>query len=269
MDDKKQKDIVKKAYGKIASSQKPLSCCSTGLDTQAVAKKIGYSEDDLKAVPEAANLGLGCGNPTALAGLQLGQTVLDLGSGAGFDCFLAALKVGESGKVIGVDMTPEMIAKATENAESGGYKNVEFRLGELEHLPVEDNSIDVAISNCVINLVPDKSKVFQEVYRALKPDGKMCISDIVLKGELPESIKNSDNAYIGCISGAVQLEEYLAVIKKAGFASTNIVSELSASCLFEDTPDPLAKEILQEFDAQEFEKAKDTIISVKIEAYKE
>jgi len=271
MDSKKQKDLVKEAYGNIAKAgPENSSCCSFGVSTDAVAKKIGYSEDELKAVPEEANLGLGCGNPTAIAGLKPGDVVLDLGSGAGFDCFLAALKVGDSGKVIGVDMTPEMIEKATTNAINSGYTNVDFRLGELERLPVEHNSVDVVISNCVINLVPNKEKVFQEVHRVLKPSGKMCISDIVLTGELPDFVKTSKSAYISCVSGAIQLDEYLSTIEKAGFSKTKVLSKTSSSCLFEETPDPLAQEAMKEFGSMDkLRELGEIIWSVKIEAYKE
>lgn len=274
MDKKKQehqKQLVKEAYGEIAKADQEKSpCCSFGVDTRTVAKKIGYSEEELKAVPEEANLGLGCGNPTAIAGLQSGDIVLDLGSGAGFDCFLAALKVGEKGKVIGVDMTPAMIEKATTNAKNSGYQNVEFRLGELEKLPVDDNSIDVVISNCVINLVPDKKKVFEEVYRVLKPGGRMCVSDIVLKKDLPEYVKNSKSAYVACIAGAIKLDQYLALIKKAGFSRTRVAEESSYSCLFEDTPDPLGKKAMEEFGVgEELRNVIDLIVSAKIEAFKE
>ncbi len=215
-------------------------------------------------------MGLGCGNPTAIAGLQPGDTVLDLGSGAGFDCFLAALKVGEKGKVVGVDMTPEMIQKATANAKNSGYKNVEFRLGELENLPVDNSSIDVVISNCVINLVPDKERVFKEAHRVLRSGGKMCISDIVLTGELPDFVKNSRSAYVACVAGAIRLDDYMALIESVGFSEARIVSESSYSCLFENTSDPLAQEALKQFDLDEkkLQDFKDLILSVKIEALK-
>jgi SAM-dependent methyltransferase len=179
----------------------------------------------MSAVPDGANLGLGCGNPTALAGLKFGETVLDLGSGAGFDCFLAANKVGENGKVIGVDMTPEMIQKAKENTVKNNYKNVEFRLGEIENLPVDNDTIDAVISNCVINLSPDKKQVFKETFRVLKTGGRIMVSDIVLLKELPSDIKNSVQAYIGCVSGAVLKEDYINSIRQAGFKDVKIVEE--------------------------------------------
>ena len=170
-------------------------------------------------------LGLGCGNPTALAELKEGETVLDLGPGGGLDVFLAARKVGAKGKIIGVDMTPEMIKKARENAEKGHFQNVEFRLGEMEHLPVEDKSIDVIISNCVINLSPDKLATFKEAFRVLRPNGRILISDIVTEGELPEDVRRSFEAWAGCIAGALEKQEYLDTIKKAGFKAVMIVSE--------------------------------------------
>jgi len=180
-----------------------------------------------KAVPEGANLGLGCGNPVAFASLKEGETVLDLGSGAGFDCLLAAEKVGEKGKVIGVDMTLEMIEKAREDAGTGNYGNVEFRLGEIENLPVADNFVDVVISNCVINLVPDKRRVFKEAFRVLKPSGRLIVSDVVLLKELPAFIKNSIEAYISFVSGAIMKDEYIGTIEAAGFRKVSIVDEIS------------------------------------------
>ncbi|MBI5043374.1 MAG: arsenite methyltransferase, partial [Nitrospirae bacterium] len=216
------KKEVRKGYASIAkqggSCCAPATSCCGGTDpSRDITKKIGYTEQDLNAVPDGANLGLGCGNPVALASLKEGETVLDLGSGAGLDCFLAAAKVGKNGRVIGVDMTPEMIEKARENAEKNSYRNVEFRLGEIENIPAADNSVGVVISNCVINLVPDKKKVFQETYRVLKPGGRLMISDIVLLKELPDAIKASVEAYIGCVSGAILKNEYMETIKAAGF----------------------------------------------------
>ena len=215
MDDKKIKSIVKKSYTKIAKNESSCSTCSCKKDDQEkIAKMVGYSDEELKT---PGNLGLGCGNPTALANINEGDTVLDLGSGAGFDCFLAVKRVGKKGKVIGVDMTPKMIEKAKNNAEKYGYKNVEFKLGEIENLPIEDNSIDVIISNCVINLSPDKPQVFKEAYRVLKKNGKMFVSDIVLLGELTKQQKNDPDLLSGCVAGALQKENYLNIIKNAGF----------------------------------------------------
>lgn len=212
------------------------SCCRSTDLAQNISRKIGYTEEELKAVPEEANLGLGCGNPVALASLREGEIVLDLGSGAGLDCFLAADRVGGSGRVIGVDMTLEMIEKARENARKGSYRNVEFRLGEIENLPLADNSVDVVISNCVINLSPDKGRVFQEAFRVLRPSGRLMISDIVLLEELPDSIKDSIEAYIGCLSGAIMRDEYIGAIKAAGFQEVRVIDETSfpIECMYND-----------------------------------
>ena len=198
-----------------------------GYPAEKTGKSIGYSNKDLESVPQGANLGLGCGNPVAIAKLQDGETVLDLGSGAGFDCFLASKKVGLAGKIIGVDMTPDMVDKARKNSLNGPYDNVEFRLGEIEHLPIGNNSIDVVISNCVINLSPDKPAVFREVYRVLKQGGRFMVSDIVLLEELPAELKKSVSAYVGCLSGAVLKDKYVAAIKSAGFENVMIEDKLS------------------------------------------
>jgi SAM-dependent methyltransferase len=232
MKEEEIKRVVREGYGKIAP--KKLSCCAPASScggkedfVQDISKRIGYSEEELKIVPEGANLGLGCGNPVALASLKQGEIVLDLGAGAGFDCFLAANQVGKAGKVIGVDMTAEMIDKARENARKGSYENVEFRLGEIENLPVADNHADIIISNCVINLSPDKKRVFQEAFRVLKPGGRLMVSDIVLLKELPEEIKNSVAAYIGCLAGAVSKKDYLGAIQEAGFQATKVIDEVA------------------------------------------
>jgi SAM-dependent methyltransferase len=223
------KKIVKEGYANIAKSNS--SCCGSSaccgsskkeIDEQ-IAKQIGYSDEEIKVAPEA-NLGLGCGNPVALGKIKEGDTVLDLGSGAGFDCFLASRRVGKTGKVIGVDMTEEMIERASVNAKKYKFNNVEFRLGDIESLPIEDNSIDVIISNCVINLAPDKSKVFNESYRVLKKGGKMYVSDIVLLGKLTEEQKNNPFLLTGCVAGASPKEDYLSIAKKTGF-KVNILSE--------------------------------------------
>lgn len=230
------KKEVRNNYAKIAKQDKSCHvsgspCGESGNLVQGISKKIGYTDEELKAAPDGANLGLGCGNPVALASLKEGEVVLDLGSGAGFDCFLAAGKVGKKGKVIGVDMTPEMIEKARENAQKGNYLNVEFRLGEIENLPVTDNSIDVIISNCVINLSPDKKKVFKEAFRALKTGGRFFISDIVLIEAIPDIIINSIEAYVSCISGAIMKNEYIKAIKEAGFQDVKIIDETSTQPL--------------------------------------
>lgn len=220
---------VRDGYGAVARGGG--SCCGSGSaccggsTAEQTSRAVGYSDADLAAVPEGANLGLGCGNPVALATLRPGDTVLDLGSGAGFDCFLAAGKVGPSGRVIGVDMTPEMLEKARENARKSAHANVEFRLGEIEHLPVADNSVDVVISNCVINLSPDKPQVFREAFRVLRAGGRLMVSDIVLDAPLPKAILDSAAAYVGCISGASLRADYLSLITAAGFEDVQVVAE--------------------------------------------
>jgi SAM-dependent methyltransferase len=237
MEAKEIKQAVRERYREIALNETPCcastsSCCENTPQpeaTQDSSRSLGYSEEEMGSVPEGSNLGLGCGNPTALAALGPGEIVLDLGSGAGFDVFLAAQKVGETGKVIGVDMTPEMIDKARKNADSGAYRNVEFRLGEIDDLPLADDSVDVVISNCVINLAPDKREVFQEAFRVLKPGGRLLVSDIVLLRALPSFIRNSVHALTGCIAGALQKEDYLDAIQSAGFTDVRVVDEVSYS----------------------------------------
>lgn len=229
MKEEKIKKIVRRRYAKVAKTNgsccsSNVSCCSAPTEDQ-VSKMIGYSEDEVNAVPEGANLGLGCGNPTALASLKEGERVLDLGSGAGFDCFLAAKKVGKKGSVIGVDMTPEMLEKARLNARKGKYTNIEFRLGEIENLPVADNAVDVIISNCVINLAPNKKRVFEEAFRVLAPKGRLMVSDIVLLKKLPSEVQQNAEAYSSCISGAEMKGKYLELIKDAGFKEVEVLQE--------------------------------------------
>jgi len=217
------RESVRQNYGKIAAENG--SCCGPSCCTGVAgspADELGYSATDTASVPEGSNLGLGCGNPLAIASLRPGQTVLDLGSGAGFDCFLASKAVGPSGKIIGVDMTPEMIAKARRNAANGGYENVEFRLGEIEHLPVADATADVIISNCVINLSPDKRSVIEEAFRVLKPGGRLAISDIVATQELPEDVRNDLALYSGCMAGATPIHELRKFLANAGFRDVRI-----------------------------------------------
>jgi arsenite methyltransferase len=226
MDEKKTKNFVKETYSAIAQTESSCcSCCGEMIDFSAIGKKIGYSENDLKNLPEAANMGLGCGNPVALASLKEGETVLDLGSGAGIDVFLAAKKVGSAGKAIGVDMTQAMVDRAKANAVDYGYKNAEFRLGEIEKMPIDDNSVDVIISNCVINLSTDKDQVFREAYRVLKNGGRLMVSDLVTEGELPDEVKQSLDAWACCIGGALEKQKYLESIRKAGFKDVKIASE--------------------------------------------
>jgi SAM-dependent methyltransferase len=225
----KEKEIKKAVMGRYAeiAKQDQESCCPScgcGASSLLQAKAVGYSGEELEHIPEESVMGLGCGNPTAIADLKAGEAVLDLGAGAGVDVFLAANKVGPAGRVIGIDMTEEMVDKATSIARDHGYHNVEFRLGEIEKLPVDDKSVDAIISNCVINLSPDKAKVFREAYRVLKPGGRLTVSDIVSEGALPDEIKSDSNAWAGCIAGALEQQEYLEKIKKAGFKSVQVLS---------------------------------------------
>ena len=219
------KKVVQDSYGKLAQQSSGCGCkCSCGSDTsQVISKSIGYSDEEMSAVPEA-NMGLGCGNPIAISKIKTGDIVLDLGSGAGFDAFLAAKKVGERGKVIGVDMTKEMIVKATILANKYKYQNVEFKLGEIENLPIDDNSIDIIISNCVINLAPDKLKVFKEAYRVLKQGGRMYISDIVLLEDLSEEQRNDENLIAACVGGAILKDDYIKIVEQSGL-QVNILGE--------------------------------------------
>jgi arsenite methyltransferase len=226
MKEKEIKEAVKGRYSQIAKQDQQSCCssCSGGASSILQSRGIGYERADLEQVPEEAIMGLGCGNPTATADLKVGEVVLDLGSGAGVDVFLAANKVGPAGKAIGVDMTKEMVDRARKIAISHGYQNVEFRLGEMENLPAEDESVDAIISNCVVNLSPDKAKVFQEAYRALKPGGRLTVSDIVSEGALPDEIRTDSNAWSCCIGGALEQREYLDKIRGAGFEDIKVVS---------------------------------------------
>jgi arsenite methyltransferase len=265
---------VRQGYAQVAKSGSSCcapqsSCgCSSNVATD-LSKRIGYSDQDIESVPDGANLGLGCGNPIALASLKKGEVVLDLGSGAGFDCFLAANIVGKTGKVIGVDMTPEMIERARENARRGGYQNVEFRLSEIESLPTGDNSIDVIISNCVINLSPEKDRVFREAFRVLKPGGRLMVSDIVLLNELPDSIKKSVAAYIGCVAGASKKDDYLKDIKAAGFKEVAVVAETSFPS-GQPVTDPIIMALANDFGISkaDLKKLGSSIKSIKVQATK-
>lgn len=270
------KKAVREGYAKIAENK--MSCCSpmspccgnsSAKIVVDVSKSVGYFDDDLASVPEGANLGLGCGNPVALASLKKGEVVLDLGSGAGVDCFLAAKKVGAEGRVIGVDMTPEMLSRARANAKKGNYKNVEFRLGEIENLPVEDNYVDAIISNCVVNLSPDKEGVFKEAFRVLKPGGRLMVSDIVLLKNLPESVKKSISAYVGCLAGATMKDEYLNAIRAAGFNDVKIISESSYPVELAAS-NPAAKDIMDSNDVSEkdFAGLVRSIVSIRVQGIK-
>ncbi len=225
-------EAVRAAY---ADRVEGSGCCGSS-DAGAAAQRMGYSEDDVNAVPDGANLGLGCGAPLQAAGVRRGETVLDLGSGAGFDAFLAVREVGESGRVIGVDMTPKMIERARANAARAGIANAEFREGQIESLPVEDDTVDVIISNCVINLSPDKPAVFREAFRVLKPGGRLAVSDIVITEPLPEAVADNLAAYVGCLAGASLVDDYLAAIRNAGFEEPDIEMRPATEVLAVDDP---------------------------------
>lgn len=271
MKDQEVKLVVRERYAQVAKQEG--SCCSSmccgTTKPKEISKKIGYTEEEMGAVPTGSNLGLGCGNPTALASIKTGETVLDLGSGAGFDCFLASNKVGPEGKVIGVDMTEEMVARARENASKSGYENVEFRLGEIENLPVEDNTVDVIISNCVINLVPNKENAFKEAFRVLRPGGRLMVSDIVLQKKLPDFVKESIEAYVGCVAGAATKDRYLDAIKSAGFGDVAVIDEsiFPLDCM---TSDPTGQAILKSLEVtpDQLKEVENSISSIKVSAFK-
>ena len=253
---------VRESYARVAEADDngcgcgvPSSCCGTSPDTEELfSVKLGYSPQDLAAIPKGADMGLGCGNPRAIAGLKPGEVVMDLGSGGGFDCFLAAREVGQSGRVIGVDMTPEMVSKARRNAEKAALSNVEFRLGEIEHLPVADASVDVIISNCVINLSPDKAQVFRDAFRVLKPGGRLAISDVVASCELPESMRNDLELHSACVSGASRIEEMERHMDEAGFEQVSV------------TPKDESREFIKEWAPGRG--VEDYVVSAHIEAVK-
>ena len=266
MDDKKLQENIQRRYGSIA--REGTGCgCGCGSDAESISGNVGYSKKQMEDVPKGANLGLGCGNPTAIASLREGETVLDLGSGAGFDAFISARQVGSSVRVIGVDMTPEMLMKARENARKGEYGNVEFREGYIEELPVESGSVNVVISNCVINLSPRKQDVFDEAYRVLKDGGRRMVSDIVLTREIPERIKRSEHAYSSCISGAILKENYIGAIERAGFADIKITKETPFGTeLVVD--DPEMTPIIGELEQEEMDLFARSVLSISVLAFK-
>jgi SAM-dependent methyltransferase len=253
LDKEKIHQEVRKAYaGRVTAETEGTeeSCCSCGggASVEEAALRMGYSPQDLEGLPEGANLGLGCGAPLNHAQVQPGETVLDLGSGAGFDAFIAARAVGPEGRVIGVDMTPEMVAKAEQNAADSGVTNTDFRLGQIEALPVADGEVDVIVSNCVINLSPDKPAVFREAFRALKPGGRLAVSDIVLTAPLPERVANSIAAYVGCLAGASLLDDYLQAIQDAGFERVEVAESRPALQAL-SLDDPMTRAVLDEIGA--------------------
>ena len=271
MEDKRIREAVKESYARTV--KQGCSCCGCSQKSdctdsefiQFAGKAVGYSDRELKSISDGANLGIGCGNPVAFAAIKEGDVVLDLGSGAGVDCFLASKIVGDKGRVIGVDMTPEMVERAKANAQHNGYRNVDFRLGEIENLPVESSIVDVIISNCVINLATDKPKVFREAWRVLKPGGTLMVSDIALLEELPDYLKGSIEAYAGCIAGAVRKDEYLAAIKQAGFDDISVVGEshYPAELIAEQ---PFLKELAVNIriPMSELQRIGSTVVSLKI-----
>lgn len=259
-----EQDVIRQAvlenYSEVAKRggagcvPEATGCCGGGAGTVSMSKQIGYSEEELASVPSGADMGLGCGNPQAIAALKLGETVLDLGSGGGFDCFLAARQVGETGRVIGVDMTPEMVRKARANATKANVANVEFRLGEIEHLPVADRSVDAIISNCVINLSPDKASVFQEAFRVLKPGGRLAVADIVATAALPEDARKDLALISGCVGGAAPMDEIETFLREAGFRDIRI------------QPKDSSREFIREWAPGN--RAENYVVSASIEAVK-
>jgi len=275
------RESVRETYGQVARAggfttgkSQPVSCCGSpetstettpaiscgcgtpGFSVEQMSEAMGYSKEAISGVPEGANMGLGCGNPVAIASLGPGETVVDLGSGGGFDCFLAAKEVGQTGKVIGIDMTPDMVSKARKNAEEAGIRNVEFRLGEIEHLPVADNSTDVIMSNCVINLSPEKLRVYREAFRVLKPGGRLAISDVVTTAPLPAEIRN-DLALVGaCVGGAATIDDIEALLKEAGFQSIKI------------KPKDNSRELIRQWDPGKSKEVGDYVVSAYIDAVK-
>ena len=275
------RESVRDTYGKVAiagvggfGASQDVSCCGpayksaettpvsscgcgeSGFSAKQISTTIGYSKEDMADVPEGANMGLGCGNPVALASLKPGETVVDLGSGGGFDCFLAAREVGNTGRVIGVDMTPEMVSKARKNAEGAETDNIEFRLGEIEHLPIADNSADIVMSNCVINLSPDKQGVYRDAFRVLKPGGRLSISDVLATAPLPEKIRNDLSLVGACVGGAATIGDTEEMLERAGFTDISI------------TPKDNSRDLIRQWNPVKSQQALDYVFSAYIEAVK-
>lgn len=272
MDSHTLKAAVRQRYADVVTQNQ--GCCGPSVcgacSPEETSLQMGYANQDLLSVPEGANLGLGCGNPVALASLQAGETVLDLGSGAGFDAFLASKRVGPEGRVIGVDMTPEMIERATTLAQRHGYTNVEFRLGDIENLPVADGCVDAILSNCVVNLSTDKLRVFREAHRVLKPGGRLMVSDMVLAHPLPEAVRQDVDAFGACVAGALLKAEYLAAIQAAGFSGVSIVGERAHGM---DLFSPELLEAVQKrypgLSAEELGLAAGAVLSIQVEGFKD
>lgn len=274
MKEREIKRAVREGYARIAkqatSYYSSRSCCGCADVPQEISKRLGYTEEEIQAAPPESNLGLGCGNPVALASLKEGEIVLDMGAGAGFDCFLASTRVGEKGKVIGVDMTSEMVERARANSRKGGYTNIDFRQGDLENMPVADDYVDVVISNCVINLVPSKNRAFKEAFRVLKPGGRLAVSDVVLLRELPDIVSKSDEAYIGCLAGAIMKDEYLNIIESVGFRDIRVVEEAAFPIESLICCDSAGSTLINvpKISPQQQKDVADSVLSIKIAAVK-
>ena len=264
--DKQLKDIVRERYDKIAHQEKEVnasSCCGATTPTNKVYNIMMDDYSEVEGYVEDADLGLGCGLPTAFAQIREGDTVIDLGSGAGNDCFVARHETGPTGKVLGIDFTPSMVKKSRENAEKLGYNNVEFREGDIDEMPVSDNMANVVVSNCVLNLVPNKPRVISEIFRVLKPGGHFSISDIVLVGDLPQALKQDAEMYAGCVAGAIQKQDYLGMIEEKGFQNITVQKEKTI-----DIPDDILQKYLSQSELQEFKNGSTGIYSISVYAEK-
>jgi len=273
MKEREIKRAVREGYARIAkratSYYASRDCCGCAGVPEEICRRLGYTEEEIQAAPPGSNLGLGCGNPVALADLKEGEVILDMGAGAGFDCFLASSRVGPKGMVIGVDLTSEMVDKARANALKGGYTNIDFRQGDLENMPVADAFVDVVISNCVINLVPNKKLVFKEAFRVLKPGGRLAVSDVVLQKELPDFVRRSTEAYIGCLAGAILKEEYIRIIESVGFGDVRIAEESAfpIESLVCESSGPAPND-MPKISEEQLRELEDSVSSVKLAALK-